>query len=138
MDLGPDPDRQVVHHDLWDYDVAAQPLLLTIRRDGKDVPAVAAATKTGHVFLLDRKTGKPLYPVEERPVPKSAGAGEEAWPTQPFPTFPDPLVPQKLSPEDAWGTNPEGLIKDSRAGSRGVRAPRRAFLPRDAGWTRSS
>jgi quinoprotein glucose dehydrogenase len=98
---------QVVHHDLWDYDVAAQPLLLTVRRDGKDVPAVAAATKMGHVFLLDQETGKPLYPVEERPVPRSTVAGEEAWPTQPFPTFPPPLVPQKLFPGDAWGTNPE-------------------------------
>jgi quinoprotein glucose dehydrogenase len=98
---------QVVHHDLWDYDVAAQPLLLMIRRDGKDVPAVAAATKMGFIFLLDRETGKPLYPVEERPVPRSTVAGEEAWPTQPFPTFPPPLVPQKLSPGDAWGTNPE-------------------------------
>jgi quinoprotein glucose dehydrogenase len=97
---------QVVHHDLWDYDVAAQPLLLDVRRDGKDVPAVAVATKMGHVFLLDRETGKPLYPVEERPVPRSTVAGEEAWPTQPFPTFPAPLVPAKLSFEDAWGATP--------------------------------
>src|SRR5262245_51474512 len=69
---------QVVHHDLWDYDVASQPLLMTLRRDGKDVPAVVVNTKMGHVFVLDRETGKPLFPIEERPVPKSDVAGEEA------------------------------------------------------------
>ena len=94
---------QTVHHDLFDYDVPAQPTLVTVRRNGAEVPAVAQATKTGHLFLLDRETGKPLFPVEERPVPASDVPGEEAWPTQPFPTVPPPLVPQKLSPEDAWG-----------------------------------
>jgi quinoprotein glucose dehydrogenase len=98
---------QVVHHDLWDYDVAAQPLLLTLRREGKSVPAVAVATKMGRVFLLDRDTGVPLFPVEERAVPRSTVAGEEAWPTQPFPTFPPPLVPEKFSSEDVWGATPE-------------------------------
>jgi quinoprotein glucose dehydrogenase len=97
---------QVVHHDLWDYDVAAQPLLLTLRRAGKDVAAVAVATKMGNVFLLHRETGVPLDPVEERPVPKSTIAGEEAWPTQPFPTLPLPLVPQKFSAGDVWGATP--------------------------------
>jgi len=97
---------QVVHHDLWDYDVAAQPLLLTLRRRGKDVAAVAVATKMGNVFLLDRETGAPLDPVEERPVPESTVPGEEAAPTQPFPTLPPPLVPQKLSSDDAWGATP--------------------------------
>jgi quinoprotein glucose dehydrogenase len=97
---------QVVHHDLWDYDVAAQPLLLTLRRGGKDVAAVAVATKMGNVFLLDRETGAPLDPVEERLVPKSTVPGEEAAPTQPFPTLPPPLVPQKLSSDDAWGATP--------------------------------
>ena len=94
---------QTVHHDLFDYDVPAQPTLVTVRRNGAEVPAVAQATKTGHLFLLDRETGKPLFPVEERPVPASDVPGEEAWPTQPFPTTPPPLVPQKLSPEEAWG-----------------------------------
>lgn len=98
---------QVVHHDLWDYDVAAQPLLLTVTKSGRKVPAVAVATKMGRIFLLDRDTGVPLYPVEERPVPRSTVAGEEAWPTQPYPTFPPPLVPEKFSPEDAWGPTPE-------------------------------
>jgi quinoprotein glucose dehydrogenase len=99
---------QVVHHDLWDYDVAAQPLLLTVRRAGKSMPAVAVATKMGRIFLLDRDIGVPLYPVEERPVPRSAVAGEEAWPTQPYPTFPLPLVPESFSmKKDVWGATPE-------------------------------
>src|SRR6266852_5723492 len=89
---------QVVHHDLWDYDVASQPTLFTWK-DG--TPAVAITTKMGRVFVLNRLTGAPLIPVEERPVPKSDIPGEEAWPTQPASTI--SLVPEKLSPEDAWG-----------------------------------
>jgi len=98
---------QVVHHDLWDYDVPAQPALITVRRAGKEIPAVAVATKIGHLFLLHRDTGKPLFPVEERPAPQSAVPGEEPSPTQPFPIAPRPLVPQKLTPEEAWGLTPE-------------------------------
>jgi quinoprotein glucose dehydrogenase len=94
---------QVVHHDLWDYDVAAQPTLVTVKRNGRDVAAVAVATKMGFVYVLDRNTGKPVFPVEERAVPQTDVAGEESSPTQPFPTFPRPLVPTKLAPEDAWG-----------------------------------
>jgi quinoprotein glucose dehydrogenase len=94
---------QVVHHDLWDYDVAAQPMLITVKRNGKDVPAVAVATKMGHIFVLHRETGKPLFPVEERPVPKSNVPDEESSPTQPFPVLPRPLVPNRLTPDDAWG-----------------------------------
>jgi len=97
---------QVVHHDLWDYDVPAQPTLLTVPRDGQDIPAVAVGTKMGHVFVLHRDTGAPLFPVEERPVPPSTVPGEVAWPTQPFPTLPPPLAPQKLTPDDAWGPTP--------------------------------
>jgi quinoprotein glucose dehydrogenase len=97
---------QSVHHDLWDYDVPAQPVLATIRRDGAELPAVVQATKTGHLFVLHRETGEPLLPVEERPVPASDVPGEEAWPTQPFPVRPPPLVPQSLSPEDAFGLTP--------------------------------
>lgn len=97
---------QVVHHDLWDYDVAAQPLLITVRRNGRDIPAVVVGTKMGHIFVLHRETGEPLFPVEERPVPKSDVPGEEAWPTQPFPVLPRPIVPTKLTPEDAWGLTP--------------------------------
>jgi quinoprotein glucose dehydrogenase len=89
---------QVVHHDLWDYDVASQPTLF-IWQDG--TPAIAITTKMGHVFVLDRVTGAPLIPVEERPVPPSDVAGEEAWPTQPFSTI--SVVPETLRPDDAWG-----------------------------------
>ena len=94
---------QVVHHDLWDYDVPAQPVLVTMQVEGKPVPAVVVATKMGHVFVLHRETGKPLLPVEERPVPKSTVPGEQASPTQPFPIRPRPLVPARLTSDDAWG-----------------------------------
>jgi quinoprotein glucose dehydrogenase len=98
---------QTVHHDLWDYDVPAQPSLITIRRDGRDIPAVAVPTKVGHLFILHRETGKPLFPVEERPVPQGGVAGEPLSPTQPFPVLPPPLVPQRLTVEDAFGLTPE-------------------------------
>ncbi|MDP8981499.1 MAG: pyrroloquinoline quinone-dependent dehydrogenase [Acidobacteriota bacterium] len=93
---------QVVHHDLWDYDVPAQPVLLRY----KDQPAVAVVTKMGNLFVLDRLTGKSLTPVEERPVPKSDVPGEEISPTQPFPSFP-PLAPQTMTVDDAWGPTPK-------------------------------
>lgn len=97
---------QVVHHDIWDYDVAAQPMLVTIKRDGRDVPAIVVSTKMGMIFVLHRDTGKPIFPVEERAVPQSTVPGEQASPTQPFPTLPRPLVPHKLIPDDAWGLTP--------------------------------
>jgi quinoprotein glucose dehydrogenase len=97
---------QVVHHDLWDYDVASQPMLITIKRRGGRVDAVAVGTKIGHLFLLDRDTGKPLFPVEERSVPQTGVPGEQSSPTQPFPTLPHALVPQRLTPDDAWGLTP--------------------------------
>jgi quinoprotein glucose dehydrogenase len=89
---------QVVHHDLWDYDVASQPTLFAWK---DDTPAIAITTKMGRVFVLNRLTGAPLIAVEERPVPKSDIPEEEAWPTQPASAI--SLVPEKLSPEDAWG-----------------------------------
>jgi quinoprotein glucose dehydrogenase len=97
---------QMVHHDLWDYDLATPAALITVRRDGRDVPAVAQATKMGYVFILDRDTGEPLFPVEERPVPASDVPGEAASPTQPVPVLPPPLVPQRLDPGEAWGLTP--------------------------------
>ena len=97
---------QVVHHDLWDYDVPAQPTLTSVRRDGREIPVVVQATKLGHVFVLHRETGEPVFPVEERPVPASDVPGETASATQPFPLRPAPLVPQHLAPEDAWGITP--------------------------------
>jgi quinoprotein glucose dehydrogenase len=94
---------QAVHHDLWDYDIAAQPLLFELKRNGASIPALALGTKMGHIFILNRLTGKPIYPVEERPVPPSSVTGESAYPTQPFPVFPPALGLQKVSVEDAWG-----------------------------------
>jgi quinoprotein glucose dehydrogenase len=97
---------QTVHHDLWDYDVPAQPTLATLERDGVDIPVVVQATKTGLVFVLHRETGEPFHAVEERPVPPTDVAGESASPTQPFPVAPPPLVPHRLSPDEAFGLTP--------------------------------
>ncbi len=85
---------QTVHHDLWDYDIPAPPNLVTIQHEGEQVDALAQVTKTGNVFLFNRETGKPLFPIEERPVPASDLPGEEAWPTQPFPTKPPAFARQ--------------------------------------------
>jgi quinoprotein glucose dehydrogenase len=108
---------QVVHHDLWDYDVASQPTLFAWK-DG--TPAIAITTKMGRVFVLNRLNGTPFFPVEERPVIKSDIPGEESWPTQPASTI--SLVPEKLSVEDAWGKDEKERawcaeqIKTARAG----------------------
>ncbi|HVG79042.1 MAG TPA: pyrroloquinoline quinone-dependent dehydrogenase [Patescibacteria group bacterium] len=96
---------QVVHHDLWDYDVQAQPSLVVVRRDGREIPAVVQATKTGQLFVLHRETGVPIFPVQERPVPARAVAGETVSPTQPFSSLPS-FGLQHLSPDDAWGLTP--------------------------------
>ena len=93
---------QAVHHDLWDYDVASQPTLFTWK-DG--TPAIVINTKMGHVFVLNRLTGAPLLPVEERPVAQSTIPGEQSWPTQPFSTI--SLVPEKITADDAWGPTPQ-------------------------------
>ena len=92
---------QVVHHDLWDYDVASQPTLFTWK-DG--TPAIVVNTKMGHVFVLNRLSGVPLLPVQERPVPQSDIPGEQSWPTQPFSTI--SLVPEHITPAEAWGPTP--------------------------------
>ena len=91
---------QSVHHDLWDYDNNSAPQLLTIKRDGKSIDVVAMAGKTGFLYVFDRVTGKPVWPIEERPVPKSEMAGEQAWPTQPFPTGPPPFSRQTFTADD--------------------------------------
>ena len=96
---------QTVHHDLWDYDVASQPALITVARNGRSIPAVAVGSKTGHLFVLDRESGKPIFGVEERPVPKSDVPGEAASPTQPFPLLPKALAPQTMG--EAWGASQE-------------------------------
>jgi quinoprotein glucose dehydrogenase len=90
---------QMVHHDLWDYDPTAAPQLITVHKDGRRIDAVAQATKQGFVFVFDRVTGKPVWPIEERKVPPSDVPGEAAWPTQPFSTLP-PSARQVVTPED--------------------------------------
>ena len=97
---------QLVHHDLWDYDSASPPLLATIVHDGKKIPVVIQGNKTGFLYVLNRDTGVPVFPVEERPVPQSDVPGEVASPTQPFPSAPPALVPQHFSADDAWGITP--------------------------------
>jgi quinoprotein glucose dehydrogenase len=91
---------QMVHHDIWDYDDATAPKLLTVRHNGKTVDAVAQLSKQGFVWVFDRVTGEPLWPIEERPVPRSDMPGEETWPTQPFPTAPPPFARQKFTADD--------------------------------------
>jgi quinoprotein glucose dehydrogenase len=97
---------QAVHHDIWDYDVPAQPQLFQHPGVGGGRPAVVQPTKLGHVFLLDRETGAPLYPVEERPVPQDGVPEETLAPTQPFPTHPPPLHPTELTAENMFGFTP--------------------------------
>jgi quinoprotein glucose dehydrogenase len=94
---------QTVHHDVWDYDLPAQPGLYSVWRDGRAHDVVAQVTKTGHVFVLNRDTGEPFLPIEERPVPQDAALGESLSPTQPFPVLTPAIVPDRLSPDDAFG-----------------------------------
>ena len=94
---------QSVHHDVWDYDTPSPPTLFQIDGVGGGRPGVAQTTKMGFVFLLDRETGEPLYPVEERPVPQGGVPGESLSPTQPFPTHPGPLHPLELSADNVFG-----------------------------------
>jgi quinoprotein glucose dehydrogenase len=98
---------QTVHHNLWDYDLPAQPNLVTVRRGGKDIPAVAQITKTGFTFIFDRVTGKPLYDIREVPVPKSDVPGEQAWPTQPKPVAPPPYARQSMRRDELTDVTPE-------------------------------
>jgi quinoprotein glucose dehydrogenase len=91
---------QTVHHDLWDYDLASAPKLLAVRNGGRTVDIVAQAGKTGFLYVFERLSGKPLWPIEERPVPRSEVPGEVSSPTQPFPTKPPPFARQEFKPED--------------------------------------
>jgi quinoprotein glucose dehydrogenase len=96
--------RQLVHHNLWDYDVASQPTLVELTHDGRQVPAVIQATKMGFLYTLNRETGDPIFPIVEKPVPQDAAPGETPSPTQPYPVAPPALVPQgPVTPADAWG-----------------------------------
>jgi quinoprotein glucose dehydrogenase len=114
---------QTVRHDLWDYDLPTPPVLVTVRRGDRAIEAVAQPTKMGHLFVLDRKTGEPLFPVEERPVPASDVPGEAAWPTQVFPLRPAPFARQGFRREDATDRSPEareqilGRLQELRHGS---------------------
>jgi quinoprotein glucose dehydrogenase len=105
---------QLVHHDLWDYDTAAPPLLATIVRDGRPVPVVVQGNKTGFLYVLNRDTGAPVFPVEERPVPTSDVPGETAYPTQPFPTVLPSVVPQHMTPDDLWGPDRDACLASIR------------------------
>jgi quinoprotein glucose dehydrogenase len=119
--------RQLVHHDLWDYDTASQPMLIELERNGAKIPAVVQLTKTGQVFVFDRTNGEPVFPIEERAVPQDVVAGETPSPTQPFSSLP-PLVPHRpVKPEDAWGLTfwDRGDCRDKIAAlhSEGIFAP---------------
>ncbi|HSM40434.1 MAG TPA: PQQ-binding-like beta-propeller repeat protein, partial [Afifellaceae bacterium] len=91
---------QTIHHDMWDLDIPQAPKLLTVNHDGEEIKAVAQATKQGLLFVFNRETGEPLWPIEERPVPASDVRGEQASPTQPFPTQPPPFARQTFTADD--------------------------------------
>jgi quinoprotein glucose dehydrogenase len=98
---------QLVHHDIWDYDTQSAPLLIDLRRDGQTVPAVIIVNKTGLMFTLNRVTGKPIFDIEERPVPTSDVPGEQASPTQPFPVKPEPLAQNTISRANLYKGEPQ-------------------------------
>jgi quinoprotein glucose dehydrogenase len=111
---------QAVHHDLWDYDLPTGPSLIEVERGGRRIPALAQPTKMGFLFILDRDTGQPVFPVEERPVPQDGAPGEWLSPTQPFPMAPPPLARNRLEPSDAWGLTPwdRGQCREAISGLR--------------------
>jgi quinoprotein glucose dehydrogenase len=98
---------QFVRHDIWDRDLPQSPVLVTVRRDGRAIPAVAQATKSGHVFVFDRETGKPLFPMEEQPVPPSDVEGEQAAATQPVPLAPPAFARQLFTEDEITSISPE-------------------------------
>jgi quinoprotein glucose dehydrogenase len=98
---------QVVHHDIWDYDTQDPPVLMDVRKDGKTIPAVLTVNKNALAFILDRVTGKPIFGVEERPVPQSKVPGEQTSATQPFPVKPEPLSQNTLSRDNLYKGEPE-------------------------------
>jgi glucose dehydrogenase len=98
---------QIVHHDIWDFDLPAQPALINVRHGGKTVPAIVEVTKMGLVFAFNRITGEPIFAIEERPVPGSKIPGEQAWPTQPFPVKPPPIARQTMTADEVTDVTPE-------------------------------
>ena len=125
---------QIVHHDIWDFDAGSPPALFDIKQDGKTVPGIGIISKSGLLFLLDRTNGKPIYGVEERPVPQSDVPGEFTSPTQPFPVKPPPFVRMTMSKEEIADVTPElnkfctDLVAQENVGMGGP------FLP--PGWLR--
>ncbi len=110
---------QTIHHDVWDYDNAAQPVLVDLVKDGKPFPAVIQATKTSMIYIFHRETGEPYFKIEERPVPTDGVMGEHLSPTQPFPVAPPPLSPHNFTFEDEWWLNFGACAdkyKDARVG----------------------
>lgn len=104
--------RQLIHHDVWDYDLASQPTLVDLQHDGRTIPALLQGTKTGLIFSFNRETGEPVFEIEERPVPQGGVDGEHLSPTQPFPVAPPPVSRHDpITEEDAWGM----LYFDKRA-----------------------
>lgn len=98
--------RQLVHHDLWDYDLTAQPMLIDLKRNGQSIPAVVQLTKTGQVFVFRRDDGTPLFDVTEKPVPQDGVPGEQLSPTQPFSALPSLVRQGPVTPDDAWALEP--------------------------------
>lgn len=126
---------QVVHHDLWDRDLPANPNLVTIQHNGRLIDAVAQITKHGYIFLFDRSTGKPVFPIDEKLVPTTnALPGEQPWPTQPVPTLPQPFARQKFEPEDVTNLSPQThkdmLEKYNKVKNRTMFSP----PSKDGGW----
>ena len=111
---------QAVHHGLWDWDLPSQPTLFPLTVEGRSIDAVAISTKMGFLFVFDRETGEPVWPIEERPVPQSDVPGERTSPTQPFPTMPPPFARQGFSEEDLTDFTPE-LHAEARAFIRSYR-----------------
>ena len=133
---------QLVHHDLWDYDLPAAPVLGDITVDGKPIKAVMQITKHGFLFVFDRVTGEPVWPIEERPVPASTTPGETAWPTQPFPTKPAPFDRLGVTVDDLIDFTPELRAEGARDSSKpyvpsGRSSRRRRWRLRDIPWVRS-
>ena len=124
---------QTIHHDIWDYDLPAQPMLVTITHEGQPRDVVIQTTKTGHTFVLDRDTGAPVFPVTEKPVPASDVPGEVASPTQPMPDLPEPFARQSMTRDEVFGLTPF-----DRAACRRLFDEARyegLFTPPSANWT---
>ena len=123
---------QFVRHDVWDRDLPQAPVLVTVRRNGGDIDAVAQATKSGYVFVFDRETGVPLFPIEEHPAPPSDVAGEQVWPTQPLPVKPPPFARQLLTDADVTTISPEAA-ESARERLRAARTGQMFMPPSEQG-----